>query len=112
MDKTATKPSVMAKLLGFFTIELKNLETGAVQSKADVLIMENLFYQRTITQTFDLKGIEGRKVKPSSKGNPSKTMFDGEWLEGMLFLNYALRNIIPISICRSEEGVDPITSSF
>lgn len=48
----------MAKLLGFFTVELKNLETGAVQSKADLLIMENLFYRRKISQTFDLKGIE------------------------------------------------------
>jgi 1-phosphatidylinositol-3-phosphate 5-kinase len=82
MDKTAKKPSVMAKLLGFYTVELKNLETGAVQSKADLLVMENLFYQRTISQTFDLKGIEGRRVKPTGKGPQSKTLFDGEWLEG------------------------------
>jgi 1-phosphatidylinositol-3-phosphate 5-kinase len=82
MDRTAKKPSVMAKLLGFFTVELKNLETGAIQSKADLLIMENLFYDRKISQTFDLKGIEGRKIKPSGKGPQSKTLFDGEWLEG------------------------------
>ena len=82
MDRTTKKPSVIAKLLGFFTVELKNLETGAIQSKADLLVMENLFYDRKISQTFDLKGIEGRKIKPSGKGPQSKTLFDGEWLEG------------------------------
>ncbi|KAG8835679.1 hypothetical protein FRC17_001868 [Serendipita sp. 399] len=82
MDKTAKKPSIMAKMLGFFTVEVKNMENGAIQSKVDLLIMENLFYERTISQTFDLKGIEGRKVKPNAKGPQSKTLFDGEWIEG------------------------------
>jgi 1-phosphatidylinositol-3-phosphate 5-kinase len=58
MDKTTKKPSVMAKLLGFYTVKVKNMETGAIQSKADLLIMENLFHGRKISQTFDLKGIE------------------------------------------------------
>ena len=58
MDKTTKKPSVTAKLLGFYTVEVKNMETGAIQSKVDLLIMENLFYKRKISQTFDLKGIE------------------------------------------------------
>lgn len=102
MDKTAKKPSVMAKLLGFFTVELKNLETGAVQSKADLLIMENLFYERKISQTFDLKGIEGRKVKPSGKGPQSKTLFDGEWLEGQ---KKALILLHPHSKTILEEGI-------
>lgn len=73
----------MAKLLGFFTVELKNQATGAIQTKADLLIMENLFYERKISQTFDLKGIEGRKIKPSGKSAQNKTLFDGEWLEGV-----------------------------
>ncbi|PVF97022.1 hypothetical protein CPB86DRAFT_874463 [Serendipita vermifera] len=102
MDKTAKKPSVMAKLLGFYTVELKNLETGAVQSKADLLVMENLFYQRTISQTFDLKGIEGRKVKPTGKGPQSKTLFDGEWLEGQ---KKALILLHPHSKTVLEEGI-------
>ncbi len=92
----------MAKLLGFFTVELKNLETGAIQSKADLLIMENLFYERKISQTFDLKGIEGRKVKPSGKGPQSKTMFDGEWLEGQ---KKALILLHPHSKTILEEGI-------
>ena len=81
MDATASKATVLAKLIGFYTIEIKNLETGAVQSKADLLVMENLFYNRNISKTFDLKGIQGRKVKPH--GKTSTTLFDGEWIEGL-----------------------------
>lgn len=87
MDATASKPTVLAKLLGFYTVEIKNLESGGTQAKVDLLVMENLFYSQTITKTFDLKGIQGRKVKASSSsGSTSKTLFDGEWIEGILRL--------------------------
>ncbi|KAG5643167.1 hypothetical protein DXG03_001497 [Asterophora parasitica] len=84
MDETANKATVLAKMMGFYTIEIRNLETGAVQSKADLLVMENLFYDLKVAKTFDLKGIQGRKVKPSSgsKVHNPKTLFDGEWIEG------------------------------
>ncbi|TDL16768.1 SAICAR synthase-like protein [Rickenella mellea] len=83
LDSTANRPSVLAKLLGFYTVEIKNLETGNVQAKADLLVMENLFYDQKISKTFDLKGIQGRKVKASGSSAPSKKiLFDGEWIEG------------------------------
>ena len=82
MDATTNKPTVLAKLLGFYTVEIKNLETGATQAKADLLVMENLFYNQEVVKTFDLKGIQGRKVKPTSNSSGSKTLFDGDWIEG------------------------------
>ena len=86
MDATISKPTLLAKMLGFYTVEIKNLETGAVQSRADLLVMENLFYGHDVVKTFDLKGIQGRKVKAAStsgsKGLGAKTLFDGEWIEG------------------------------
>jgi 1-phosphatidylinositol-3-phosphate 5-kinase len=86
MDSTASKATVLAKLIGFYTVEIRNLETGNVQSKADLLVMENLFYAQTVAKTFDLKGIQGRRVKAAATGGPApKTLFDGEWIEGMLF---------------------------
>ncbi|KAI0631410.1 hypothetical protein C8Q77DRAFT_1218908 [Trametes polyzona] len=81
MEATTSRPTVLAKLLGFYTVEIKNLESGTTQAKADLLVMENLFYDQKISKTFDLKGIQGRKVKASS-GSGSKTLFDGEWIEG------------------------------
>ncbi|KAF9254634.1 hypothetical protein L218DRAFT_1082241 [Marasmius fiardii PR-910] len=80
LDSTACKATVLAKLVGFYTIEIRNLETGNVQSKADLLVMENLFYNQNIDKTFDLKGIQGRKVKAGT--GSSKTLFDGDWMEG------------------------------
>ena len=83
LDSTGSKASVLAKLLGYYTVEIKNIETGTVQSKADLLVMENLFYDQNISKTFDLKGIQGRKVKPSNhNGGTTKTLFDNEWIEG------------------------------
>lgn len=82
MDATASKATVLAKMMGFYTIEIRNLETGGVQSKADLLVMENLFYDQKVTKTFDLKGIQGRKVKPAKVTQSSKTLFDGEWIDG------------------------------
>jgi len=85
MDSTAAKPTALAKVLGFYTVEIRNLENGTTQAKADLLVMENLFYDQKITKTFDLKGIHGRKVKPSNNGSSiaaPRTLFDGEWIEG------------------------------
>ncbi|KIY49694.1 hypothetical protein FISHEDRAFT_40949 [Fistulina hepatica ATCC 64428] len=82
IDSTATKPSVIAKLLGFFTVEIRNLETGALQSHVDLLVMENIFYEQKIDKIFDLKGMQGRKVKAKAATQASKTLFDGEWVEG------------------------------
>ena len=91
MDATASKPTVLAKLMGFYTVEIKNLETGVVQAKTDLLVMENLFYGRNVLKQFDLKGIQGRKVK--IPGNASKTLFDGEWIEGicLCFLKWSIK---------------------
>lgn len=82
MDSTASRPTMLAKLAGFYTVEIRNLETGAVQSKADLLVMENLFYEHKVEKAFDLKGIQGRKVKAAQNQQTSKTLFDGEWIEG------------------------------
>ncbi|KAI0314043.1 hypothetical protein OF83DRAFT_1138748, partial [Amylostereum chailletii] len=102
MEATASKASVLAKLLGFYTVEIRNLETGTVQSKADLLVMENLFYNQNVSKTFDLKGIQGRKVKATPGQSPSKTLFDGEWIEGQ---ERALTLVHPHSKVILREGL-------
>jgi 1-phosphatidylinositol-3-phosphate 5-kinase len=84
MESTANNPTVLAKLLGFYTIEIRNIESGTVQAKADLLVMENLFFDKKIVKTFDLKGIQGRKVKATTSGTSSKPLFDGDWIEGAI----------------------------
>jgi len=82
VESTVNNPTVLAKLLGFYTIEIRNIESGTVQAKADLLVMENLFFDKKIVKTFDLKGIQGRKVKAATSGNSTKPLFDGDWIEG------------------------------
>jgi len=85
MESTSSQATVLAKLAGFYTIEIRNLETGAVQAKADLLVMENLFCQQKIDRTFDLKGMKSRKASSSSqddKKTKTKTLFDADWVEG------------------------------
>ena len=84
MESTANNPTVLAKLLGFYTIEIRNIENGTVQAKADLLVMENLFFNKKIVKTFDLKGIQGRKVKATTSGTSTKPFFDGDWIEGRI----------------------------
>lgn len=101
MEHTASHASVLAKLMGFYTVEMSNLVTGD-RAVANLLVMENLFYNHRITRTFDLKGIAGRKVKVSTKVEaPTKILFDFEWVEGMDRKNMICLAIN--SLCRPEE---------
>ena len=49
------RPTALAKIVGVYKIGYQNSKTGAAM-KQDLLVMENLFYNRSITQIFDLKG--------------------------------------------------------
>ena len=49
------RPTVLARILGIYRIGFRNEKTGRTM-KQEVLIMENVFYNRQISQTFDLKG--------------------------------------------------------
>jgi hypothetical protein len=48
-------PTVLCKILGVYTVRYDNKETGKRMSE-NIVVMENIFYQRNITKTFDLKG--------------------------------------------------------
>ncbi|KAI8917431.1 hypothetical protein BC831DRAFT_484979 [Entophlyctis helioformis] len=85
---TDKQPSILAKILGFFTIKKKNLATG--QSVVlDVLVMEHLFAGMTVTRKFDLKGVPDRHVKTKGKSlqpgdeDDGRVMWDGDWNAGL-----------------------------
>jgi len=72
-------PSVIAKMLGFYQIVLKNPVTG-IEVKLDVLVMENLFYDRTPDRIFDLKGsMRNRKIE--STGEQNEVLLDENMVE-------------------------------
>jgi len=72
-------PSVIAKMLGFYQIVIKNPATGT-EIKWDVLVMENLFYDRAPTRIFDLKGsMRNRKIQ--STGEQNEVLLDENMVE-------------------------------
>ena len=71
--------------MGFYTIETSNLASGD-REVVNLLVMENVFCDRRVVKSFDLKGIQGRKVKandkPATGEARNRTLFDLEWVEG------------------------------
>lgn len=60
-------PTALAKILGVFRIGFRNTQTNSTL-KQDLLVMENLFYNRKISQKFDLKGsVRNRLVNTAGK---------------------------------------------
>ncbi|ORY33694.1 hypothetical protein BCR39DRAFT_518613 [Naematelia encephala] len=76
---THNKATSLAKIVGFYSVKIHDIQANSKKTM-DLLVMENIFYKQNVVQTYDLKGIEGRKVAKISQGC---TLFDGEWLEGM-----------------------------
>ena len=52
MVNRSEKPSCLAKILGVFQVQMKQNETV----KSHYIIMEDIFYGKTISKTYDLKG--------------------------------------------------------
>lgn len=72
-------PSAIAKMLGFFHVSIKNSVTGT-ETRLDLLLMENLFYDRTDARKFDLKGsMRNRKVQ--STGEQNEVLLDENMVE-------------------------------
>lgn len=72
-------PSVIAKMLGFYQIIIKNPTTG-VEFNWFLLVMENLFYDRSPTRIFDLKGsMRNRRIQ--STGEKNEVLLDENMVE-------------------------------
>ncbi|CAG8438826.1 1515_t:CDS:10 [Scutellospora calospora] len=72
-------PTVLTKIFGFYRIGYKNDQTGK-QMKIDLIVMENLFYERKVSKIFDLKGsMRNRHVQSTGKEN--EVLLDENLLE-------------------------------
>lgn len=63
----ATKqPTLLGKIVGIYQVIYKN--NSNVSLRTNLLVMENLFYNRIVTQKFDLKGsVRNRMVVPDNQ---------------------------------------------
>jgi len=68
--------TLLGKIIGVYKLGFKNSSTGA-GLKMDVLIMENLFYNRDITKSYDLKGaIRNRLTVTEGKNDLGLVLLD------------------------------------
>ena len=94
-------PTVLAKIFGFYHIGYKNPVTRKTV-KMDILIMENLFYDRVNLSTiFDLKGsVRNRHVQSTGKQN--EVLLDKNLLElifdNPLFIREHSKKILRASV--------------
>ncbi|XP_043287999.1 1-phosphatidylinositol 3-phosphate 5-kinase [Venturia canescens] len=77
------QPTLLGKIVGVYRVSFKNNTTNAAL-RTSVLVMENLFYGRTITDKFDLKGsVRNRLVNPEEADSEGELVLLDENLLNM-----------------------------
>lgn len=64
------RPTVLCKIVGVYQIGYHNRETGK-RSMEQIAVMQNIFYNKKITKTFDLKGSLRGRFAAHTKGSTS-----------------------------------------
>ncbi|OMO88078.1 Chaperonin Cpn60/TCP-1 [Corchorus olitorius] len=72
-------PTCLAKILGIYQVSLKHLK-GGKEIKMDLMVMENLFFRRSISRVYDLKGSARSRYNPDTTGT-NKVLLDMNLLE-------------------------------
>ncbi|KAK9449829.1 uncharacterized protein V1518DRAFT_414772, partial [Limtongia smithiae] len=93
-------PSVIAKIMGFYQVQVRNPMTNK-SMKMDIIVMENLFYDRNLLRIFDLKGsMRNRHVEQTGKAN--EVLLDENMVEYIfespLFVRDHAKNMLRASL--------------
>ncbi|KAI5370123.1 putative FYVE zinc finger, chaperonin Cpn60/GroEL/TCP-1 family, Zinc finger, FYVE/PHD-type [Septoria linicola] len=93
-------PSVIAKMFGLFQVNIRNPATG-VDFSYYLLVMENLFYERSPDRRFDLKGsMRNRKIEAT--GQADEVLLDENLVETIfespLFVREHSRKLLQASV--------------
>ncbi|OIT05556.1 PREDICTED: putative 1-phosphatidylinositol-3-phosphate 5-kinase FAB1C [Nicotiana attenuata] len=76
---SSRSPTSLAKVLGIYQVSVKQLKGGR-ETKMDLIVMENLFFGRTISKVYDLKG-SLRSRYNADKTGANKVLLDMNLLE-------------------------------
>ncbi|KAF0722414.1 putative 1-phosphatidylinositol 3-phosphate 5-kinase [Aphis craccivora] len=65
--RTSRRPTLLCKIVGVYKVKYRNTINGS-SFNSNLLVMENLFYNKNISHIFDLKGsVRNRLVDPNSQ---------------------------------------------
>ncbi|XP_042500010.1 putative 1-phosphatidylinositol-3-phosphate 5-kinase FAB1C [Macadamia integrifolia] len=78
---TSRSPTCLAQVLGIYQVTVKHLKGGR-ETKMDLIVMENLFFQRNISRVYDLKGSSRSRYNPDTTGK-NNVLLDMNLLEAL-----------------------------
>ncbi|KAG9444056.1 hypothetical protein H6P81_015396 [Aristolochia fimbriata] len=82
MDSLSSgSPTCLAKVLGIYQVTVKHLK-GGKEVKMDLMVMENLFFNRSISRVYDLKGSARSRYNSDTSGS-NKVLLDLNLLEAL-----------------------------
>lgn len=89
-------PTALTKIFGFYRVDIRNPTTGTI-CKADIMIMENVFYDECPSRIFDLKGsMRNRHVE--STGKVDEVLLDENLVEliyeSPIFVSEQLKSLL------------------
>ncbi|XP_006659418.3 putative 1-phosphatidylinositol-3-phosphate 5-kinase FAB1C [Oryza brachyantha] len=73
---TSGSPTCLAKIVGLYQVNIKGLKGGR-EVKMDLMVMENLFFERKISRVYDLKG----SLRSRYTSSESKVLLDSNLVE-------------------------------
>ncbi|ORZ13259.1 hypothetical protein BCR42DRAFT_355612 [Absidia repens] len=82
VKESGSAPTILAKIFGFYSVQIRTLNEKKELLNMDVLVMEQLFYGQSIDKTFDFKGIPDRQVDEELRNQQHTTLWDGDWRDG------------------------------
>uniref|UniRef100_A0A0A8YE16 Phosphatidylinositol-4-phosphate 5-kinase family protein n=1 Tax=Arundo donax TaxID=35708 RepID=A0A0A8YE16_ARUDO len=71
----------LAKIMGIYQVSIKSVKGGR-EVKMDLMVMENIFFQRTISRVYDLKGSVRSRYNSDTSGH-NKVLLDSNLIEAL-----------------------------
>jgi len=78
---SSRSPTCLAKIMGLYQVSIKSLKGGR-EVKMDLMVMENIFFQRTISRVYDLKGSVRSRYNSDTSGH-NKVLLDSNLIEAL-----------------------------
>lgn len=99
---TTGQPTLLGKIVGIYQIIFRNSSTNATL-RSNILVMENLFYNRKVSQKFDLKGSMRNRLANTDIQDGEIVLLDENLLKSKI--NIFLKNLIIFNSFKSHLSV-------
>ncbi|OEL14943.1 putative 1-phosphatidylinositol-3-phosphate 5-kinase FAB1C [Dichanthelium oligosanthes] len=78
---SSRSPTCLAKIMGLYQVGIKSLKGGR-EVKMDLMVMENIFFQKTVSRVYDLKGSVRSRYNSDTSGH-NRVLLDSNLIEAL-----------------------------